>query len=129
MATNDRQKQVGLAERVLLSLTPDEPAPASALPPGAGRIDSRDRRVGLALALLAERPALRAELEREAKEAWERHNGDAAAFISALAERREQVLSQAELEAVAQRMPAAVAESVEELIRYLTEVQGTPGFR
>lgn len=90
----------------------------------AAATDPRARRLVGVRALLKNQPKLRAKIEQEVDQAWQKARGDRASFLQSIAERRAQLVSLAE---ISRPNPdgARVAQNFDdELARYLTEMQG-----
>jgi hypothetical protein len=115
-------------EKLVLGVSPEDQlttAPTSSTPaPWARAGDPVQARLGEVRALLAAEPTLHEQVTAEVQAVWRRSEGSRSAYLSALAGRRAELISRAQLHAVSQRGPAAIAEFLDELSAYLTVVEG-----
>jgi hypothetical protein len=117
------QPALDSVEKMLLGGTPDDGIAISAQAADAMR-DPRVARLDAARNYLVDVPELRAELARDIKAAWSRAGGRRSEFLHAVAERRAQLLSLAELRQFRDQTPHAIADFHSELSRYLLETAG-----
>ncbi len=124
----DRKEKFGPAEKLLLGMAPpdsvDTLAGASGGVRAAGKMAAR---VAMVQDFLTRNPEVRTELEEEAAETWKRVRGKHAAFTAAIAERRAQLLSRAQLANFNEGAPVAAANAQQEVARYLAELEGISG--
>jgi hypothetical protein len=118
----DDREELSPVEKVLLGATPDDPIEVAA-GPAASVLDARPARLEVIRSFLAEQPELRAKLRQEVDKAWHNTDRQRGEFLAALAERRAEVLSRAELSHLGRLAPQTVAGFRGELSRYL-EMEG-----
>lgn len=122
-AQADRLSVLSPVEMMLLGGSPDDIFPVIAHPVDLVK-DHRSVQIEVIREYLAGQPGLRVQLEKEVTEASRRAKGQRGEFLKALAERRAQVVSLAQIGQLSQQTPQAITDFHEELSRYLTDMEG-----
>jgi hypothetical protein len=81
-------------------------------------------RLASARAFLADHPDLHKALDREVERTWTKSEGERHRYFEALAERRAEIASRAQLEELATAVPIAETALAEALSTYLVEIEG-----
>ena len=118
-----RSDPLDSVEKALLGIAPqggvEFAAPSVAVLP-----NNHAARLANVRSFLAAQPALLEALAEQIEETWQTTGGNHVEFLTRIAERRAQILSQAELAHWGRQAPQAVADFRTQLARYLVEMQG-----
>ena len=118
-----RRVELDSVEKALLGIAPDNAdefaARSASLVPTI-----HAARLANVRSFLAEQPELREALAQQVEEAWQTVGGNHGEFLARIAERRAQILSQAELAHWRSQTPQAIADFRTQLARYLVEMEG-----